>query len=206
MISGSLISVRILIAVFKFVKHSIRSKLVVVNLNFLRRIQRLFSIESHSLPIFFCTAFGMSDSPRTFLNQVCRWLYNRPEKIHFNLITMKDIHEVSNCTFSTQLSGVLHWKKPIFCAIRAPLGVRAYPWILSKYFPSVRVSVCVCVCPSPYRLAWGVNIERKNIYFCGILVVFCSYLEYNVVTPFSSHVLCRFLHTYFFSWMEVLSM
>ncbi len=48
------------------------------------------------------------------LNQGYRWLYNKPKLIHFNLITMKDIHEVSNCTFSTQLSGVLHWKKKYF--------------------------------------------------------------------------------------------
>ncbi len=27
--------------------------------------------------------------------------------------------------------------------IRAPLGARAYPWILSKYFPCIRPSVCL---------------------------------------------------------------
>ncbi len=32
--------------------------------------------------------------------------------------------------------------------IRAPLGARAYPWILSKYFPSVRPSVRPSVHPS----------------------------------------------------------
>ena len=39
--------------------------------------------------------------------------------------------------------------------IRAPHGARAYPWILSKYFPSVspcvRASVRPSVRPSPYR-------------------------------------------------------
>ncbi len=64
MISGNLISVRIWIAVFKFSKRSIRSKLVVLNLIFLQKIQSLFWIESHSLPSFFYTAFGTSDSPR----------------------------------------------------------------------------------------------------------------------------------------------
>ncbi len=42
-----------------------------------------------------------------------------------------------------------------FTEIRAPQGARAYPWILSKYFPSVRASVRLCVRPSvrpsPYR-------------------------------------------------------
>ena len=66
MISGNLISVRILIAFFKFLKRSIWSKLVVLNLNFLQRIQRLFWIESHLLPSFFCTAFGTADSPKFF--------------------------------------------------------------------------------------------------------------------------------------------
>ncbi len=32
--------------------------------------------------------------------------------------------------------------------IRAPQGARAYPWILSKYFPSVRACVRACVRPS----------------------------------------------------------
>ncbi len=45
---------------------------------------------------------------------------------------------------------------------------------------------------------------HKTKLFCGILVVFCSYLEYNAVTPSSSYapfrslVLYQFLHTYFF--------
>ena len=46
----------------------------------------------------------------------------------------------------------------------------------------------------------------KTLYLCGTLVVFCPYLEYNAITPFCSHVLYRFLHTYFFSCAEVLSM
>ncbi len=37
--------------------------------------------------------------------------------------------------------------------VRAPLGARAYPWILSKYFLSVRASVRPSVRLSPYRLA-----------------------------------------------------
>jgi hypothetical protein len=32
--------------------------------------------------------------------------------------------------------------KPQKLIVRAPQGARAYPWILSKYFPSVRLSPC----------------------------------------------------------------
>ncbi len=63
---------------------------------------------------FFLHSFWHKWFTQGCLNQVYRWLYNRPELIHFNLITMKDIHEVSNCTFSTHLSGVLHWKNLFF--------------------------------------------------------------------------------------------
>ncbi len=103
-------------------------------------------------------------------------------------------------------------------SICAPLGARAYPWILSKYFLSVPPSVCPSVHPSvrpPMRLSVHASVPLqisvgcvycKTTHLCGILVVFCSYLEYNVITLFSSHVFYRFLHTYFFSWMEVLSM
>ncbi len=84
--------------------------------------------------------------------------------------------------------------------IRAPLGARAYPWILSKYFPCVHACVRACIRPPT---------DKRRVCIlcvCGILVVFCSYLEYNAITPFCSHVLYRFLHTYFFSCTEVLSM
>ncbi len=36
----------------------------------------------------------------------------------------------------------------ITLAICAPLGARAYPWILSKYFLCVRACVRPCVCPT----------------------------------------------------------
>ena len=85
------------------------------------------------------------------------------------------------------------WKKPI----RAPLGARAYPWILSKYFLCVRACVRPCVCP-PTDKSRVCIFCVKTLSLCGILVVFCSYLEYNAITPFSSHVLYRFLHTSFF--------
>ncbi len=52
----------------------------------------------------------------------------------------------------------------------------------------------------------GANLPAGKKKRFSILVVFCSYLEYNAITPFRSHVLYRFLHTYFFSCTEVLSM
>ncbi len=89
--------------------------------------------------------------------------------------------------------------------IRAPLGARAYPWILSKYFLCVRACVRPCMCsPTDKRRVCLFCVKTLNL--CGILVVFCSYLECNAITPFSSYVLYWFLHTYFFSCTEVLSM
>ncbi len=94
---------------------------------------------------------------------------------------------------------------PVWKVIPAPLGARAYPWILSKYFLCVRACVHLCVCP-PTDKHRGCIFCVKTLNLCGISVVFCSYLEYNAITPFSSHVLYRFLHTYFFCCPEVLSM
>ncbi len=74
----------------------------------------------------------------------------------------------------------------------------------SKYFPCVRACMRACVRPPTDKCT--VYIVCKTLYLWGILVVFCSYLEYNAITPFCSHVLYRFLHTYFFSCTEVLSM
>ncbi len=81
---------------------------------------------------------------------------------------------------------------------------------MSKYFPCVRPSVRACVRPPTDKRR--VYTLCKTTLFCGILVVFCSYLEYNAVTPSSSYapfhslVLYRFLHAYLFSCTEVLSM
>jgi hypothetical protein len=55
---------RMSIICFKFWKEDVQSALAVVNLNFLHRIHKLFSIESHSIPNF-RAAFGTDDSPRT---------------------------------------------------------------------------------------------------------------------------------------------
>ncbi len=81
--------------------------------------------------------------------------------------------------------------------IRAPLGARAYPWILSKYFLCVRACVRPCVCPPRDKRRVCIFCV-KTLNLCCILVVFCSYLEYNSITPFSFHVLYQLLHTYFF--------
>ena len=54
------------------------------------------------------------------------------------------------------------------------------------------------------------RVHQNNIVCTTLFVVnlevLCSYLEYNVITPFCSHVLYQFLHTYFFYCMEVLCM
>ncbi len=89
------------------------------------------------------------------------------------------------------------WHMENLSPIRASLGARVYPWILSKYFLCVRACVRPCVCrPTDKRRVCIFCVKTLNL--CGILVVFGSYLEYNAITPFISHVLYRFLHASFF--------
>jgi hypothetical protein len=90
------------------------------------------------------------------------------------------------------------------CCIRAPLGARAYPWILSKYCPSVRASVRASMRPPTNK--HRVYIVCKTISnFCGIIVVFCSNLERCAIPRFSSHVhIDSYIHSFFCT--EVLSM
>ncbi len=79
--------------------------------------------------------------------------------------------------------------------IRAPLGAKAYPWILSKYFLCIRACVRPCMCPPTDNHRVCIFCV-KTLNLCGVLVVFCSYLEYNAITPFSSYVLYWFLRTW----------
>jgi hypothetical protein len=57
---------------------------------------------------------------------------------------LKYISYLQKLTIRIELANdFFSWKS----VARAPLGARAYSWILSKYFPSIRP----CVRPSPYR-------------------------------------------------------
>ncbi len=52
--------------------------------------------------------------------------------------------------------------------IRAPLGARAYPWIMSKYFLCVRACVRPCLCPpTDKRMVWIFCVKTLNLF--GIL-------------------------------------
>ncbi len=67
---------------------------------------------------------------------------------------IQQAHKVSHLLAYPSLLSVLIWVQDwLLGSIRAPLGARAYPWILSKYCPCVRLSVHPSVCLSPYRLA-----------------------------------------------------
>ncbi len=87
-----------------------------------------------------------------------------------------------------EIVAVAHYTPNIIDLIRAPLGARAYPWILSKYFLCVRACVRPCMCPPTDKRRVCIFCV-KTLSLCGIFLVFCSYLEYNAITPFSSYVL-----------------
>ena len=65
--------------------------------------------------------------------------------------------DISNCVYIIKVE-----------AIHAPLGARAYPWILSEYFLSVRPSVHPCVRPSMracVRASVPLQISVECVYF-----------------------------------------
>ncbi len=139
-----------------------------------------------TLLIFLCTHLTKSWCNRNFLSQLFLILSNdqytstdddvsivsiTASVIRISYLPDKNIFTSSSFTVVSSvfclLTAVVPSSVPNDCfrcldsLIPAPLGARAYPWILSKYFlsvrPSVHLSVCPSVCPCvrpfvPYRL------------------------------------------------------
>ncbi len=81
----------------------------------------------------------------------CFPLPKKSKKIHWRRQVYKRLlFELCNFLPLCSPSFIIATRSPSVI-IRAPLGARAYPWILSKYFPSVRPCVRASVRPSPYR-------------------------------------------------------